>query len=366
MFRTLRLDVEQIDGHLACTLRDIVDEFLQQGAVVNDSGCRDRPHRAGTDVESAESPAARRRSRIGVDDRPRREQISVDRADDERVRGDRRTRLEQRGVDGIQLRLDRALPPDLVDRRRLVRPGERPGPAVDLLQDVVARLLPRVLATPLLEQCRAMRLDLVRPARERTNRSGEVLDLARGVERVAVTGEGGDPMRVRSRRQLTFSVDHGVELHRDARVDCRPLAVAPEHLRTEPQVPVDVRVERSRPTVLQLDDLDAGELFSDEPTVSAPRVELALPGQDDPIAQAVLQRLELLPQLGVQQGSEAVSLGRVDRAVENEIRVRGELWDAASRARDRVFAVDPPAELGLVKLVVANAPIRADEASDGC
>jgi hypothetical protein len=39
-------------------------------------------------------------------------------------------------------------------------------------------------------------------------------------------------------------------------------------------VAVGVRVERARATVVELDDLDAGDVFPDESAVAATRVEL--------------------------------------------------------------------------------------------
>ena len=68
---------------------------------------------------------------------------------------------------------------------------------------------------------------------------------------------------------------------------------------------MDVRVERARATMLQLDDLDAAQLLADEPAVPAPRVELRLPREEDAVTQPVLKRFELGCEFGMQQGGDA-------------------------------------------------------------
>ena len=132
----------------------------------------------------------------------------------------------------------------------------RPRERIDVMQVFGARLATRVLAPPRRDEAGTVELDLVRAARQRTNDVRELRDLAIVVERVPVGGECRDPPRVGARGELALGVDHGVELHRHARVEARPLAVDALHLHVQPQVPVDVRVERARPAVLQLDDLE--------------------------------------------------------------------------------------------------------------
>jgi hypothetical protein len=51
--------------------------------------------------------------------------------------------------------------------------------------------------------------------------------------------------------------------------------------------------------MLQLDDLDAGDLLTDEPAVPAPRVELRLPREQDAVTEPVLERVELGGEFGM-------------------------------------------------------------------
>lgn len=74
--------------------------------------------------------------------------------------------------------------------------------------------------------------------------------------------------------------------------------------------------------MLQLDDFVSGDVFADEPVVSAARVELGLPGEQDAVAEAVLQCLELGGEIRVQECGDAVGLGVVDRPVEEQVGVR--------------------------------------------
>ena len=108
---------------------------------------------------------------------------------------------------------------------------------------------------------------------------------------------------------------------------------------------MDVRVERAGSAVLKLDDLDRVKRLTDAAAGAAARVQLALPGRDDPVAQPVLQRLELGRELRVDQRGDAVRLRRVDRPVEDEVGV----GDVSSRPRrlvgERVVAVDPTTQL---------------------
>lgn len=81
-------------------------------------------------------------------------------------------------------------------------------------------------------------------------------------------------------------------------------------------------VEGTGAAVLQLDDFDAGDVFADESVVSAACVEFALPGQQDAVAEAILQRLERGGELRAQERGDAVGLGVVDRPVEEQVGVR--------------------------------------------
>lgn len=169
---------------------------------------------------------------------------------------------------------------------------------------------------PLRDQARSVPLDLARPARERTHGSGEFGDLAGVIQSVPVARKCGDPRGVCARGELAFGVDDGMQLHRDARVEVRPLAVRTEHLDVQPEVAVDVRVERSGSAVLQLDDLDARDLLTNEPITPAPRVEFGLPREQDALTQPVLECLELARELRMQQRCDAVRLRVVERPVQ--------------------------------------------------
>src|SRR5690606_24242668 len=102
-----------------------------------------------------------------------------------------------------------------------------------------------------------------------------------------------------------------------------------------------VRVERARATMLQLDDLYAGDLFADEPATTAPRVELRLPGEQDALTQPVLQRLELGSEFRMQQRGDAVRLRVVERPVEQQVGVGTQPLVASLLPRDRVVPGEP-------------------------
>jgi len=76
-----------------------------------------------------------------------------------------------------------------------------------------ARFETRMFAAPLLDQPQTVGLDPVRPARQRMHNVGELRDLPLLVERVAMSRESGDPLRVCARGQLALGIDDGVELH---------------------------------------------------------------------------------------------------------------------------------------------------------
>ena len=115
------------------------------------------------------------------------------------------------------------------------------------------------MAAPSSQENRPVGLDLSRPTRERPHGVREFRDLAVSFDREPVSCERVDPLRVCPRREVPLGVDNRLHLHRDSGVEVRPLAVFAENLDVQPQVAVDVRIERARATVLQFDDLDAVE-----------------------------------------------------------------------------------------------------------
>lgn len=101
---------------------------------------------------------------------------------------------------------------------------------------------------------------------------------------VPVPCERVDPGRVGAGSEFAFCVDDRVQLHRDPGVEVRPLAICAEDLNVQPEVPMGVRVEGAGSAVPQLDDLDPGNGSTEDAVVSAARVELALPGQQNAVA----------------------------------------------------------------------------------
>ncbi len=114
---------------------------------------------------------------------------------------------------------------------------------------------------------------------------------------------------------------------------------------------MDMRVERPRSAMLQLDHVDACDLFTDESAMPAPRVELRLPREEDAFAQSILQRLELVREFRMQQGREAVRLRVVQRPVQQQVRVGAQSLVAALLPRDRVVTGEPDAKAARVQLV---------------
>ena len=117
--------------------------------------------------------------------------------------------------------------------------------------------------------------------------------------------------------------------------------------------------------MLQLDDLDAGDLLADEPSVSAPRVELRLPREQDALTQPVLEPLELGGQLGMQQRGDAVGLRVVERPVEQQVCVGAQPLMAALFSGDRVVSGEPDPKVAGGELVFADPAARDDEPRDG-
>lgn len=194
---------------------------------------------------------------------------------------------------------------------------------------------------PLRDETRAVGLDLRRPTRERADSAGEFGDLPRAVECVPVACERGDPCRVGAGGEFTLGVHDGVQLHGDTRIDVRPLAIRTEHLDVQPQVPMDVRVERTRPSMLQLDNFDALDLLADAATMPASRVELRLPSEQDAVTQPVLQGFELGSKFRMQQRRDAVGLRVVERAVEQQVSIGTQPLTTALLPRDRIMPNEP-------------------------
>ncbi len=82
---------------------------------------------------------------------------------------------------------------------------------------------------------------------------------------------------------------------------------------------MNVRIKRTRAPVLQLDNFNTMKRFADAATSPATSIQLALPSRDDPIAEAILECLELCRQLRVDERGDAVRLRSVDRPVEDEV-----------------------------------------------
>jgi hypothetical protein len=93
--------------------------------------------------------------------------------------------------------------------------------------------------------------------------------------------------------------------------------------------------------VLQLDHLELSDRFTDAAALTAPSVELALPQYDDPVSDAVLQRLELGGQPRMQQRRNAVRLGVVQRPVQQQVRIGAQQRLAALFAGDRIMSTQP-------------------------
>jgi hypothetical protein len=152
-----------------------------------------------------------------------------------------------------------------------------------------------------------------------------------------------------------------VQLHRDARVEVRPLSVSAENLDVQPEVAVDMRVERPGSAVLELDDLDPRYVLPDEPAMPAPRVELGLPGEQDALTQPVLESLELARELGMQQRRDAVGLRVVERPIEQQVGVRAQPLVASLLPRDWVVPGEPDTKSAGCELVGRDDAVVDDE-----
>ncbi len=102
-----------------------------------------------------------------------------------------------------------------------------------------------------------------------------------------------------------------------------------------------VRVESAGSTVLQLDDLEPSDGLANEPAVTAPRIQLALPKCYDAVADAILKRFELCCQIRMQQRGDAVRLGVIQRSVQEQVCIGSHEGRAALLPRDRIIAGEP-------------------------
>lgn len=117
--------------------------------------------------------------------------------------------------------------------------------------------------------------------------------------------------------------------------------------------------------MLQLDNLDAGDLLADEPAVPAPGVERRLPGQEDAVTQPVLQRFELGGELRMQERDDAVRLRVVERSVQQQVCVGAQSLMAALFPGDRIMSGEPGAEAAAGELVGIDDAALDDESRDG-
>ena|GEM_PF-2009107 len=127
---------------------------------------------------------------------------------------------------------------------------------------------------------------------------------------------------------------------------------------------VDVWVECSGTAMFQLDHFHPRELLPHPPASAPPRVELELPHREHPISQTVLQRFELRLELWVKQRHNAERLWRVDCPVQNEVGIRRTKLPATPFTGQRIAAVDPDAQLILLKVVDCGSPVFNDKARD--
>ena len=278
---------------------------------------------------------------------------------------DRGALLAQGLIDLGDLVAHDCFPRAFIEALGLVRPRHRPRAPIDLRQRVHAGRGPAVSRRPFSDQACTVGFDLRGPTRQRAHGSGQLSDLAVDPDRVAVAGQRCDPLRIGARSKLTFGIHNGVQLHRDSGVDVRPPAVGAEHLHVEPQMTMDVRVKRARTAVLQLDNLEPGAVFADEPVVSTSGIELPLPGEEHLVSQPVLQRFELSCEPRMQKRGDAVGLRVIDRPVEHQVSVGTQPLTASFLPRDRIVAGQPYAESTGGQLVARDGTVLHDESRYG-
>ena len=342
---------QHVHAQLVCSSSDVVGNLGEQLPRCHDTRRGDRAQRARSQIEQPEPAARSRGPRIGLHGRLCGQQIAIQVRDSDRPDGHRVAAVRDGRIDAAQLVAGQLLPAELIDLPRLVRPTVSPRPPVDRSQHIRARLLAGVALPPLGETRGTVRLDLVGAARQRPHDVLKLLDLTVSRQRVPVPGKCGDPHRVGAHRDLALGVDQGVQLHRDPRVHVRPAPVLAAHSSVQPQVPVNVRIQRARSPMLKLDDLELCDLFTDRPRRTSARVQFPLPRRDDTIAQTILQGLELGRELRVKQRRDTERLRRVDRPVQHEVRVGAVELTSTPLPRVGVRAVQPASQPALIELI---------------
>ena len=106
------------------------------------------------------------------------------------------------------------------------------------------------------------------------------------------------------------------------------------------------------------------DVFANAPAVPTPRIELALPERDRPVARPILERLEIGGERRIEQGSNAVGLREVDRAIEEEVGILRSVHLAAWLARCRILALDPPSQRWSIQFVPRGHTVHDGEARD--
>lgn len=117
--------------------------------------------------------------------------------------------------------------------------------------------------------------------------------------------------------------------------------------------------------MLQFDNLNTGDRFADASGMSAPRVQLGLPGEQNAITKPVLQGFKFGGQLRMQQCRDAVRLGVIDRPVEHEVRVWAQPLPPALLPRDRVMACEPYPQTAGVEVVGVDGSVADNKSRDG-
>ena len=255
-----------------------------------------------------------------------------------------------------ELVADELLPRRLVDVAGLVRAALRPRPPVDLLQHVRGRLLPGCSS---------------RHAASSTARFGSIWFDRRDSGRTACASSAISPSssRVypwRASAAIHFGSVRAASSPSALMTVCSFIATREstfDHLPSSPctftfshrcrwMCGSSARDRRCRSSTTST----RCERLTDAAARAAARVQLPLPRRDDPIAQPVLQRLELPCKLRVDQRGDAVRLRGVDRPVENQVGLRRTQIPAPTLVRVRVTTVDPTPQLGSSSRSVVMTP----------
>lgn len=122
-----------------------------------------------------------------------------------------------------------------------------------------------------------------------------------------------------------------------------------------------VRVQRPRPAMLQFDDLQPRDRLVDAATVPPPRVQFLLPQDENPVADAVLQRLELSGQFGMEQRGDAVRLRMIQRAVQQQICIWPQPSLPALLPRHGIMPGQPHPQCAGTQLVETDSPVLDHE-----